>query len=73
MWGGSNNGHVKRKFKIDMLEKKFRNQKRQLSVFNNAAKPGSEDERSDGLDKEDGNRKHSALNCQEKSKLSKKA
>ena len=71
--GGRKNLHGKWKSKIAMIEKKFRNQKRQLSVFNNAAKPGSEDERSDGLDKEDGNRKHSALNCQEKSKLSKKA
>ena len=43
---GSNNG--KWKSKISMLEKKVRNQKSQLSVFNNAAKPGSDDEDSDG-------------------------
>ena len=41
-----------------MLEKKVRNQRRQLLVFNTAAKPGSDNEESDGSDKEDGNRKH---------------
>ena len=41
-----------------MIEKKVRNQKRQLSDFNTAAKSGSDDEDSDGLEKEDGNRKH---------------
>ena len=45
--GGSNNG--KWKYKIVMLEKKFRNQKRQLSVFNTLDKPGSDDEDLDGL------------------------
>ena len=55
-----------------MLEKKVRNQKRQLSVFNNMAKPGSDDNESDGSEKEDGNRKHSTLNRQGKPKRSKK-
>ena len=56
-----------------MLEKKFKNQKRQLTVFNNTAKPGLDDEESDGLDKEDGNSKHSTLTHQGKSKRFKKA
>ena len=73
MWGGSNNGHLKRKFKIDMLEKKFRNQKRQLSVFNTADKPSSYNKELDGSDKKYGNRNNSTLNRQEKSKRSKKA
>ena len=46
--GGSNNGHGKWKSKIAMLENKFINQKSQMSVFNTSAKPGSEDEESDG-------------------------
>ena len=56
-----------------MLEKKVRNQRRQLLVFNTAAKPGSDNEESDGSDKEDGNRKHYTLTRQGKSKRSKKA
>ena len=39
--GGSNNGHGKWKYKIDMIKKTAMNQKRQLSVFNTAAKNGS--------------------------------
>ena len=42
--GGSNNGHVKWKSKIDMLYKEFMNQKRKLSAFNAVAKPDSEDQ-----------------------------
>ena len=42
--GGSNNGHGKWKSKISMLEKKVRNQKRQMLVFSTAAKPGSDNE-----------------------------
>ena len=49
--GGSNNVHVKWKSKITMLEKKVRNQKRHILVFNTASKPGSDDEESDGSDK----------------------
>ena len=56
-----------------MLEKKVRNQKRHLSVFNTAAKPGSDNEDLDGLEKEDGNREHYNLTRQGKSKSSKKA
>ena len=56
--------------KIYMIEKKFMNQKRHLLVFNNASKPGSYNEDSDGSDKEYGNRKHSALTRQGKSKRS---
>ena len=56
-----------------MLEKKVRNQKRKLSVFNNAAKSGLNDENSDGLDKEDWNRKHYDLTRQGKSKRYNKA
>ena len=41
-----------------MLEKKVRKQKSQMSVFNTADKPGSNDEESDGSEKEYGNRKH---------------
>ena len=48
--GGSNNGQGEWKSKIVMLEKKLRNQKRQFSVFNTAAKPGLDDEESDELD-----------------------
>ena len=44
--GGGNNGKWKSKF--SMLEKKNRNQNRQLYVFNTTAKPGSDDEESDG-------------------------
>ena len=43
-----------------------------LSVFNTAAKPGSDNEEPDDLDKEDGNMKHSDLTCQGNSKRSKK-
>ena len=56
-----------------MLDKKVRNQKRQLLVFNTVAKPGLDDEESDGSDKEDGNRKHFNLTCQGESKRSNKA
>ena len=55
-----------------MLEKKARNQKRQLSVFNTATKPGSDNEDLDGSEKEDGNRKHSTMTRQGKSKRSKR-
>ena len=55
-----------------MLEKKLMNQKRQLSVFNTKSKPVSDNEDSDGLEKEDGNRKHSALTRQGNFKRSKK-
>ena len=48
--GGSNNGQGEWKSKIAMLENKLRNQKRQFSVFNTAAKPGLDDEESDELD-----------------------
>ena len=71
--GESNNVHVKWKSKIAMLEKKVTNQKRQMSVFNTTVKPGSDDENSDGSEKEDGNRKNSALTHQGKYKISKKA
>ena len=56
-----------------MLEKKVSNQKRQLLVFNTAAKPGSDDEELYRLEKEYGNSNHSALTRQGKSKRSKKA
>ena len=55
-----------------MLEKKVSNQKRQFLVFNNVDKPGSDNEDSYDSDKEDGNRKHSALNRQVKYKCPKK-
>ena len=48
--GGSSNGHGKWRSKIVMLEKKVRNQRRQLLVFNTAAKPGLDNEESDGSD-----------------------
>ena len=38
----SNNEHGKWKSKFDMLDNKFRNQKRHLSFFNTATKPGSD-------------------------------
>ena len=43
--GSSNNGYGKWKSNIEIIEKKVRNQKRQLSIFkcNTAAKPGSDD------------------------------
>ena len=47
-----------------MLEKKVRNQERQMSVFNTSDNTGSDDEDSDGSEKEDGNRKYSALTRQ---------
>ena len=49
--GGCNNEQWKLKYKIAMLENKVRNQKRQLSVFNTAVKPGLDDEESGGSDK----------------------
>ena len=49
--GGSNIGQGKWESKISMLENKVRNQKRQLSVFNTAVKPGLDDEESGGSDK----------------------
>ena len=56
-----------------MLEKKVRNKKMQMSDFNTEAKTGSDDEESDGSEKEYGNRKHSTLTCQGKFKHSTKA
>ena len=56
-----------------MLEKKVRNQKRQILVFSTAAKPGSDNEELDGFEKEDGNRKHSVVIRQGESQRSKKA
>ena len=56
-----------------MLEKKVSNQKRQLLVFNTAAKPGSDNEDSDGSKKEERNRNHSVLTRQGRSKRSRKA
>ena len=44
-----------------MIGKKVGNPKRQMLVFNTAAKPGSDDEESDRSETEDGNSKHSAL------------
>ena len=41
---GIKNGHGKWKSKNSMLENNVSNQKRQLSVFNTEAKPGSDDE-----------------------------
>ena len=70
--GGRNNGQGKWKSKIVIIEKKIINQKRKLLVFNTAAKPGSDNEESDELDKYDGNMKHYDLTCQGKSKHSKK-
>ena len=70
--GGDSNNR-KWKYKIAMIEKDIRNQKRQLSVYNTAANPGSDDEESDGLEKEYGNRKHCNLTRKVKSKSSKKA
>ena len=49
--GGDNNGQRKCKYKIVILEKKVRNQKRQLLVFNTADKPGSDEEELDDSDK----------------------
>ena len=74
-WGGGGikNGHGEWKSKISTLEKKVRNQKRQLSVFITVDKPDSDDEESDGSEKEDGNRNHAALTCQVKFMRSKKA
>ena len=56
-----------------MLENKVRNQERQMSVFNTAAKSGSEDGDSDGSEQEYGNRKYYALTRQGKSNCSNKA
>ena len=55
-----------------MLKKKVKNQKRQLIAFNNAAKPGQDNEESDDLDKEEGISKHSDMKQQGKFKLFKK-
>ena len=49
-----------------MLDKEVRNKKRQMSVFNNAYQPGSDDKELDDLDKEDGNMEHYFLTCQVK-------
>ena len=56
-----------------MLKKNVRNQKRQMSVFNTADKPGSDDEESDRLEREDINRNQSALTRQVKYKSYNKA
>ena len=56
-----------------MLEKKVRNKKSQLSVFNTIDKPGSDNEESYGLEKEDGNNKYSTLTREGEYKRSKKA
>ena len=56
-----------------MLEKKVSNKKRHLSVFNTAAKPGSDNEESDDSYKKDGNRKNPALTLKINPKNSKKA
>ena len=58
---GGNNGQGKWNSKIVMPKKKVNNQKRQFVVFNTAAKPGSDNKESDDSEKEEGNRKHSAL------------
>ena len=58
--------------KIAMLEENVKNQKRKMLVFNTEPKPGSDNEESDGSGKEDGNRKHSTLTRQGKSKRSRK-
>ena len=71
--GCRNNGQGKWKSKISMLQKKVSNHKRQLPSFNTVAKLVLDDEESDGSDKEDGNRKHSTLTRQGKSKRSKTA
>ena len=62
--GANNNVHGKWKSRISMLENKARNQKRQMLVFNNTAKPGSDDEESDVSEKEYGNLKHDDLTRQ---------
>ena len=72
-WGGRNNGQGKCKSNILMLEKKVRNQKRLMLVFNTAANPGLDDDDSYDSDKEDGNRKHYDLACQLNYKRSNKA
>ena len=56
-----------------MLDKKVSNQKRQMTVFNTAAKPGLDGEESDSSCKEEGNRKHSTLTHQGNPTHSKKA
>ena len=56
-----------------MLKKKVKNHKRQLIAFNNAAKPGQDNEESDDLDKEEEISKNSAMKQQGKVKLFKKA
>ena len=70
--GGVNNGQGEWKSKITMLEKKVSNKKRHLSVFNTAAKPGSDNEESDDSYKKDGNRKNPALTLKINPKNSKK-
>ena len=47
--GGRNNGHVKWRYKLSMLGKKVRNQKRYQLFFNTVYKPGSDDEESNFL------------------------
>ena len=49
-----------------MLEKNFRNEKRQVLVYIVETKAGSDNEESDGSYKEDGNSNHSALTSQGK-------
>ena len=71
-WGGKNNEQGKCKSKISMLEKKVRNKKMQLSVFNTAANHGSYNEESYDSEKEDGNRNYSAFTRQGKSKGSRR-
>ena len=56
-----------------MIDKKLRNQKRRMLVFNTAAKLGSGYEGSYGSEKEDDNRNHSVLNRQGNFKCSNKA
>ena len=56
-----------------MLEKKAKNQKRQLVVFNTVDNPGLDNKDSDDLDREEGNRNNSAMIHQGNLKLSKKA
>ena len=55
-----------------MLEKIFRNQKRKLSSFNTTAKPGTDNEESDDLEKDDGNMNNFTFTRQGKFKRSKK-
>ena len=45
--GGGNNGQGTWKSKIAMIEKKVKNQRRQLSVFNTVDRPGPDKKESD--------------------------